>query len=355
MAKTKVVILYGGRSVEHDISILSARNIIQNIDKDQFETFLIAIDRDGKWYTTKSIDEPIATGHPVKLNLDAKRPSFQGENEAISADVVFPVLHGTDGEDGAIQGMLKTVGLPYVGSGVLGSSVAMDKLISKQILESCNLPVARYLSYTDEDKTIDFDFVSKNMGLPFIVKPINLGSSVGVSKVNSSEEFERALADAFRYDHTILIEEFIDGREVECAILGNNNPVVSMAGEIILSDNYEFYSFTAKYEDPDAAAIKIPADMDSSIHQAIQENSLKAYRALKCLDLSRVDLFVTDNGQVYINEVNTIPGFTNISMYPSLMKHEGISYTDLISKLLFMAIERSRQDQTITTNYDSQL
>ena len=356
MIKRRVGILYGGRSVEHDISILSARNIVQNIDQSQFDIFLFAIDKNGNWYYMKSIGDQITKGLPLDLSLNAEKPTFKAGEEEIVLDVVFPILHGTDGEDGAIQGLLQTLSLPYVGSGVMGSAVAMDKLISKKIMEAYGINLAKYLSYTESEiNNISYEEVCSKLSSPIIVKPVNLGSSVGVSKVSSETEFKRAITDAFQYDHTILIEEFISGREVECAILGNDRPIVSVAGEITLSDHYDFYSFAAKYEDPESTIITIPANMTQETHNRIKELSLKAYQALNCADLSRVDLFVTDKDEVYVNEVNTIPGFTNISMYPSLIRHEGIEYQQLITKLLEMAIERNNSDGTITTNYESQL
>lgn len=356
MSKIKVGIIYGGRSVEHDVSILSAKNIVGNIDVEKFDITLIGIDKSGKWFLTNSIDQNISDGRPIHVLLDTTNPEFKTVDNSFNLDVVFPILHGTDGEDGAIQGLLQTLGLPYVGSDVLGSAVAMDKLISKQILEALNIPVARYLSFNDTERNmIAYADVTRQLGDSIIVKPVNLGSSVGVTKVNSESEFSDALDIAFQYDHAILIEEFISGREVECAVLGNEEPIVSMAGEIKLSDKYDFYSFTAKYEDPDSAEIKIPAAMDDSVHSIIKDLSLRAYKALSCSDLSRVDLFVTKDNDVYVNEVNTLPGFTNISMYPSLLKHEGVAYQDLITRLIQMAIDRNASDDRITTNYDSQL
>lgn len=356
MKKTLVGVLFGGRSVEHDISILSAKNIVENINRKKYEPILIGIDKKGRWFRTESVTKEIDKGEPLHLILDAANPRFSTNEQEFTIDVILPILHGTDGEDGAIQGMLQTMSLPYVGSGVLGSSVAMDKLLSKRLMESANLPVAAYFAFTQENKQlIDFEEVKDKLGLPLIIKPVNLGSSVGVSKVMEEEEFATAIEEAFRYDSTILIEEYIEGHEVECAILGNKHPIVSAAGEVNLSENYGFYSFEAKYEDPAAAQIQIPADLSDAIHERIKRISLKAYHELNCLDLARVDLFVKEDGAVFINEVNTLPGFTNISMYPSLMKNEGISYSDLITKLLELALVRDAANKRITTDYDSAL
>ena len=356
MGKTRVGIIYGGRSVEHEISILSARNIVHNIDKDKFETTLIGIDKSGKWFLTNAMEQRISEGEPLELLLDTTSPEFRTASSKHIFDVVFPVLHGTDGEDGAVQGLLQTLGIAYVGSDVLGSAVAMDKLVSKQLLEANNVPVAAYLHYFIQDrKRISYPEVTDKLGHSIIVKPVNLGSSVGVTKVNSVEDFETAIDDAFQYDNSILIEEFIEGREVECAVLGNENPIVSIAGEIKLSDKYDFYSYTAKYEDPDSADIVIPAAMDKEVHNRIKEYSLRAYQVLHCSDLSRVDLFVTKENKVFVNEVNTLPGFTNISMYPSLLQYENVPYQELITRLIQMALDRNASNDRITTNYDSEL
>lgn len=356
MKKKKIGILFGGKSVEHDISILSAKNIAQNIDRDNYEVYLLGIDKSGTWYLCENMNMPIEKGIPLKVNLDSRHPTFIANETDFHFDVIFPILHGTDGEDGSVQGLLKTLNIAFVGSGVTGSATSMDKLITKRVLESAGLPVARFLAYSNLEKdNIDYNTVIEKIGNPFIVKPANLGSSVGVTKVSRQDELAPAVKDAFNYDTDILIEEFIDAREIECAILGNDEPVVSVAGEVILSNTYDFYSFTAKYEDPDSAEIAIPADMPEAVHDKVKKLSLSAYQLLKCQDLARVDLFVRENGQVYINEVNTLPGFTNISMYPSLIQHEGIGYSELITRLIEMAIKRKTQNDRISTEYASNL
>jgi len=356
MRKLRVGVLYGGRSVEHDVSLLSAKNILQNIDTNKFEIYLLAIDKEGKWYLCNDINEPINSGAPLSVILDAREPYFIAEEEQVSLDVIFPILHGTDGEDGSVQGLLQTLNIAYVGSGVLGSAAAMDKLLAKRVLQSAGLPVADFEAFQHHERqSIDFQKLADHLGLPFIIKPANLGSSVGVSKISSEENFEEALDYAFKYDKSILIEEFIDGREVECAILGNKNPLASVAGEVVLSSKYDFYSFTAKYEDPDSAEITVPADLPDSVHDDIKGLCLKAYDILNCQDLARVDLFVKANGTVFINEINTLPGFTNISMYPSLIQHAGISYQELITRLIEMARQRFLDSSRIITDYESGL
>ena len=356
MGKIHVGVLYGGRSVEHDISVLSAKNIIQHIDRTKFDVSLLGIDKQGKWFLVEDICTPIDSGSPLSMVLDAGEPYLFSETGELQLDVVFPVLHGTDGEDGAVQGLLQTLSIAYVGSGVLGSAASMDKVLAKRVLLSAGLPVAKFKAYYHHQQSdINFKEMANQLGLPFIIKPANLGSSVGVAKIIAEEGFANALTEAFRYDQQILIEEFIDGREVECAILGNDHPIASVAGEIVLSDKYEFYSFTAKYEDPEAANITIPAELTESVHDTIKKLSLKAFQLLNCHDLSRVDLFVQQNGRVLINEINTLPGFTNISMYPSLIQNEGITYQELITKLISMAFDRYKRDMRLTTNFESRL
>lgn len=356
MAKTKVGILFGGKSVEHDISVISAQNIAKYIDNSLFDITRIGISKSGDWFLCSEVSKEITNGLPLKLNLTASKPSFETTNDSIELDVIFPVLHGTDGEDGNIQGMLRTVNIPFVGSEALGSSVAMDKLTSKRVLQNAGVPVADFLAYTkDEKDTIDFDTIVNQLGLPFIIKPANLGSSVGVFKISSNEGFKENLDSLFTFDRVALIEEFIVGRELECAVLGNSNPVASPAGEIILKGDYEFYSFEAKYVDGNAVDLIIPAKVDPEIEAKIKEVSIKSFQTASCRDLARIDLFLKDNGELVVNEINTIPGFTNISMYPKLIGELGIDYPSLITKLIHLAIERTNENQSISTNFESSL
>lgn len=356
MTKIKVGILFGGRSVEHDISIISAQNIAKFIDTSKFEVTLIGIDKSGDWYLCTEVSKKITYGIPLQLSLKASNPSFLVGGNPLKLDVIFPVLHGTDGEDGSIQGMLKTVNIAFVGSDTLGSAVSMDKLTSKRVLENSGIPVARFLWYTKSDQNkVDYDHIVSSLGIPFIIKPANLGSSVGVYKISQKEGFEEKLNALFQFDNVALIEEFIEGRELECAVLGNENPVASPAGEIILKGDYEFYSFEAKYIDKDAVELVVPAKISEKIESTIKQLSIQSYKAASCKDLARIDLFLKKDGSVIVNEINTIPGFTNISMYPKLIKQLGISYPELISQLLEMAMERHRQNVLISTNFESNL
>jgi D-alanine-D-alanine ligase len=356
MTKIKVGILFGGRSVEHDISIISAQNIAKYIDESKFEKTLIGIDKLGDWYLCNEVSKNITAGNPVQLSLKASNPIFLVEGNQLALDVIFPVLHGTDGEDGSIQGLLKSVNIPFVGSDTLGSAVSMDKLTSKKVLENSGIPVAKFLAYTKaEQDIVNFDHIVSVLGLPFIIKPANLGSSVGVFKISTKEGFEEKLDKLFQFDSTALIEEFIVGRELECAVLGNENPIASPAGEIILKGDYEFYSFEAKYVDGDAVELIIPAKVTKEIESVIKQVSIQSYKAASCKDLARIDLFLKEDGSTVVNEINTIPGFTNISMYPKLMEQLGISYPELITRLAEMAMLRHQQDKMISTNFESKL
>jgi D-alanine-D-alanine ligase len=356
--KKKVAILYGGRSVEHGVSVNSARNIVEFIDKDLYEPLPIGISKTGQWFLTSGVTKDIEQGKALGLILDAQRPGFIiiSSGDRMKADIIFPVLHGTDGEDGSIQGLIKAMDIPMVGTGVLGSSISMNKIIAKQLMRTASLPVTNFLAYHyTQQADISFKEVKKALGLPFMVKSASLGSSVGVSKVKDEQSFNKAIEEAFRYDDSLLIEEFIKGREIECAILGNNPPEASNPGEIVINPSYEFYTFDAKYVDPEAVRIDVPADLNKKTADKIREVCIKAYQVLHCEDFSRVDLFLTEDGSIFINEINTIPGFTNSSMYPMMWKERGITFTSLISKLLNLAEERYDRSKRIERDFNSSL
>ncbi len=356
MAKKKIAILYGGRSVEHGVSINSARNIFQFIDQKKFKPFLIGITDKGEWRLTEKVSSKIKNGEKLWLELSAKNPVFKTKSKEFTPDIVFPVLHGTDGEDGGVQGLLKAIDMPMVGTGVLGSAMSMNKLVAKKMLKEAGLPVADFLfAFYANRKEINFESIKKKLGLPFMVKSASLGSSVGVSKVKSKDDFQKALDEGFRYDDCVLFEKFIKGREIECAVLGNSPAKASRPGEIIISKNYEFYTFDAKYVDGEAVKIDVPAKMDATVSKKIQEHSLKAFQTLCCEDFARVDLFLTANGKVYVNEINTIPGFTNSSMFPMMWKERGIGFTDLITKLVDLAEQRYRLAHRADRGFSSSL
>lgn len=357
--KIRIAVLFGGKSVEHKISLKSAKNIIDHLDQEKFDPVLIGIDPRGSWFYLKEYKTDVTRGNPLALKLNQKEDPFYiiSSHQSIGKiDVVFPILHGTDGEDGSIQGLLRSINIPFVGSGVLGSSIAFDKLISKKLLLQANIPSARYMaiSITERDQ-IQFEDVQAQLGLPFFIKPIASGSSVGVFKIKEKDHFERALTDAFQYDNTLLVEEFIEGREIECAVMGNNPVETSLPGEIRIVGNHDFYSFDAKYVDDTGAELDMPAKLPEDAIKKIQELAKRAYKALSCEDYSRVDMFLKKNGDILINEVNTIPGFTHISMFPQLWTFAGMTYTQLITKLVSFALERHRQFIRIKRDFESAL
>ncbi|HEU5289903.1 MAG TPA: D-alanine--D-alanine ligase family protein [Cyclobacteriaceae bacterium] len=357
-SKKKVAILYGGRSVEHGVSVNSAKNIFEFLDKDLFEPLAIGISKTGQWFLTKSVDKDIEQGQALGMTLNPDQPGFilLASSDRIKADIIFPVLHGTDGEDGSIQGLIKALNIPMVGTGVLGSSISMNKIVAKRLLKDAGIPVTKFLSYHFNDqKKIKFETVEKVLKLPFMVKSASLGSSVGVTKVSKKTDFKKALDEAFRYDQEVIIEEFVVGREIECAILGNSPAEASNPGEIVISKEYEFYTFDAKYVDSKAVEIKVPAELSKAEIKMIREVSLQAFQALHCEDFSRVDLFLTKKGKIYVNEINTIPGFTNSSMYPMMWKERGISFSNLISKLINFAFERHNANKRLQHDFQSSL
>ena len=357
-SRKKIAILYGGRSVEHGVSINSARNIFEYIDKTRFEAVPIGISKEGRWFLTSSIEKEIEQGKPLGLVLDPQAPGFLllSSNEKIKADIIFPVLHGTDGEDGSIQGMIKAMDIPMVGTGVLGSSLSMSKIVSKRLLKEAGLPVTRFLTFTyDEKDTLNFDTIVSALGLPFMVKSASLGSSVGVSKVKHEIDFKNAVEDSFRYDDQIIVEEFVEGRELECAVLGNYPPQASYPGEIVISSKYEFYTFDAKYVDPEAVRIDVPANISAAVAEKIRDVSVKAFQALNCEDFARVDLFLDKKDAIYVNEINSIPGFTNSSMFPVMWKERGIGFTDLITRLIDLAQERYNRGKRVHRDFQSSL
>jgi len=353
--KLNLVILYGGKSVEHEVSIRSAKNVVANIDTHLYNTVLLGIDKKGTWYLNKTMDDRVDSGETVSLRLDALSPCIinNHSNEEVKIDVVFPILHGTDGEDGGVQGLFKAMNLPVVGSGVLGSAVSMDKIISKQVLRECGIPVAEYIEFHRSEKDhISFAHVVEQVGVPFMIKSSALGSSVGISKVSVEEEFSAALEDSFRYGEKVLIESFVQGRELECAVLGNDSPKASMPGEIVMVKDYDFYTYEAKYLDEEAIQIKIPAEVDHHIIEEIRKFSIAAYKALRCDDYARVDLFLTDKNEIIINEINTIPGFTDASMFPMMWMHMGMTFKELISEIINLCLNRFNATKDLETSYN---
>jgi D-alanine-D-alanine ligase len=261
-------------------------------------------------------------------------------------DVAFPILHGPFGEDGTVQGLLKLAGIPFVGAGVLGSAVGMDKDVMKRLLRDAGIPIGKFLVLKDGE-TMSFKKVSAELGVPFFVKPANMGSSIGVSKVSTQKQFTKAVSEAFTYDRKIILEETIVGREVECSVLGNDKPVASIPGEIIVHD--EFYSYDAKYIDENGATLAVPAKLSKATIKKVQQLAVDTFTTLSCEGLGRVDFFLKKDGSLIVNEINTIPGFTSISMYPKLWEASGIGYTQLIDKLIQLALERFEKEKKLKT------
>lgn len=352
--KLTVAILYGGKSVEHEISIRSAKNVVSHIDNNLFSLVLLGISKKGSWYLVKSIEEEITLGTPVSIKLDASNPYIieNHSGSTIKIDVVFPILHGTDGEDGSIQGLFTSLNLPVVGSGVLGSAISMDKIISKKILIECGVPVATYLEFDKANKdTINYEEIIAKIGLPFMIKSAALGSSVGISMIKSQEDFIRSLEESFKYGDKVIVEQFIKGRELECAVMGNEQPKATIPGEIIMIKNYDFYTYEAKYLDEQAIEIRLPAELDKSKIEEVRKVSIMAYRALRCEDYARVDLFITEQGKIIVNEINTIPGFTSASMFPMMWQSMGLSFKDMISELINLCLSRYEASKNQETDY----
>ncbi|AUH51360.1 D-alanine--D-alanine ligase [Chromobacterium sp. ATCC 53434] len=360
MSKIRVGLIFGGQSSEHEVSLQSAKNILQALDQDRFEAALIGIDKQGAWHVNQPSNFLLNADDPARIAL---RPSDtglalvpgQGERQLVAAvdahplaqiDVVFPIVHGTLGEDGSLQGLLKMANLPFVGAGVLGSAVCMDKDVAKRLLRDAGLKVAPFVTLTRAKAAqADFAAIVAQLGLPLFVKPANQGSSVGVSKVRDEDAFHAAVEQALRFDHKVLVEQAVVGREIECAVLGNAHPQASGCGEVVLSD--EFYAYDTKYLNEDGARVAVPADIPDEACQRIRGIAIEAFQALECSGMARVDVFLTPDGEVVINELNTLPGFTNISMYPKLWQAAGLSYRDLITALIELALERGSQDAAL--------
>jgi D-alanine-D-alanine ligase len=347
--KIHIVLLFGGKSAEHEVSIRSAQSIYNVLNKDKYEITLIGIDKNGTWLSLNA--QQFLSSKEILFDKQITPYNINNLFQPVKSkvDVVFPVLHGPFGEDGTIQGLLKLASVPFVGAGVLGSSVGMDKDVAKRLLRDAGLPNVRFHIYNEyERKTITFEKVRKDLGLPLFVKPANLGSSVGIAKAHNKTEFIKAINSAFQYDSKILIEEYIKGREIECSVLGNEKPIASVCGEII--PHHEFYSYEAKYLDDNGAVLSIPAKIPKPIMSKIQILAVKAFKVLCCEGMARVDFFLKENGEIYINEINTIPGFTSISMYPKLWEESDISYGKLIDSLIKLAIDRHNKEQKLKTS-----
>ena len=355
--KRNLGIIFGGRSGEHEVSLQSARSIAGAVNRSTFNIFLIAVDKKGNWYLANEDDYLLNPDDPAAIQLQVREKQqialvpFNNSNQLIqlssgkvlgSLDVAFPIIHGTFGEDGGLQGYFSMLNLPYVGADITGSAVAMDKLVAKKLLIQSGIPVADFvLSTVNADIKSLINKAEEKFDYPVFIKPACSGSSVGVYKASDADELEKSITNALKYDNQVLIEEAIEGREIECAILGNDELIASVPGEII--PKHSFYSYEAKYIDSEGARLEMPAQISEGMAHQVKELARKSYKALACSGMARVDMFLTSDDRLILNEINTLPGFTKISMYPKLMELTGISYSELIDRLVVLAIEKHEQ------------
>lgn len=362
MKKKTIAVLFGGRSGEHEVSLVSAESVMKALDPGRYDVLPVGVGKDGLWYCGDQVLAFLRTGEGAPprclLPADAGRSRFlvqEGENwNEQHVDVVFPVIHGSNGEDGTLQGLLELAELPYVGVGVAGSAVAMDKVLQKRLHRDAGIPVVPFLSYRSRDIAVRAEDIAREiaaeLGFPVFVKPPNLGSSVGISKAADHEALVEALRHAARFDRKVLAEKAIPAaREIEVAVLGNDDPTASVPGEVVPSN--DFYDYDAKYVDG-ASDLHIPADLPEQLSSDIRHMAVDAFTALECEGMARVDFLLSrETGELYINEINTIPGFTSISMYPKLFEAVGIPYRDLIDRLISFALQRHAEKQALTRSY----
>jgi D-alanine-D-alanine ligase len=369
--KIRVGLVFGGRSGEHEVSIASALSVYNALDKSRYDVTLIGIDKEGRWLLPDPKPILAQADNPMLVKLaktsgavslvpfpDAKQivPVSGNSPEIGGLDVILPILHGTYGEDGTIQGLLELAQIPYAGSGVLGSSVGMDKDVARRLMKAAGIATVPTLAVHKHKFAADPAAMEKQIlaefKFPFFIKPANAGSSVGVHKVKSADQLRPALKDAFDFDLKVLVEKGVNARELECAVLGNEEPKASIVGEIV--PRHEFYSYEAKYLDENGAELCIPAtNVSSAIVKQIQEWSVLAFKTLECRGLSRVDFFLDrETGELFLNEINTMPGFTKISMYPKLWEATGLSYSALLDELIRLAMDNSKQRKALKTSYD---
>lgn len=354
--KLTIGLLCGGRSGEHTVSLASAMNIQKSLNREKYNIALIGIEKNGTWHLSWEED---LIHHPddiQKISLNLSKPivylDLNGEIKdqtthkiLTTIDVFFPITHGVYGEDGTLQGYLRWLDVPFVGPGITGSSICMDKDVTKRLLRDSGLPITPFISVR-ASQTITFEEASVHLGIPLFIKPCHQGSSLGVTKVSDQETFNQAIKKAFRYSRKILIEQSVKAKEIECSVLGNSDPSASKAlGEI--APLQEFYSFDAKYVSDDGAKLDIPADLEEETVQKIRQAAISAYTILECEGMARIDFFVKPDGSFLINEVNTLPGFTNISMYPKLWESSDLPQSELLDKLITLAIERYQQEKQL--------
>ena len=360
-----VGIICGGKSAEHEISLQSAYAVYNALNPEKYNAVLIGIDKTGRWFLgAKQRQLLVDAEDPSCIRLDEKAEPLLIPTEQTgspvnlrnmradqSIDVIFPVLHGPFGEDGTIQGLLKIADIPFVGSGVLGSAIGMDKELMKKLLRDAGIPIGKFLITKSHEAVPAFSYVVSLLGLPFFVKPANMGSSVGTKKIHNEYEYLCGISEAFEYDHKIILEEYIAGREIECSVLGNEEPLASLPGEILCSS--EFYSYEAKYLGEGSTVLAIPASLPAETVERIQAMAIKTFQTLCAEGLSRVDFFLKPDGALLVNEINTMPGFTQNSMYPKLFEASGISYSQLLDTLITLAIQRFEKEKRLKTSYSS--
>ena len=345
MGLITVCILFGGRSGEHEVSCRSAASVARNLDPDRYRQVLIGIDEGGKWHLQQdSRFQTAPYGERLSVLPAAENVSLEpavglvAASRPIPVDVVFPVLHGTFGEDGTVQGLLEIANLPYVGAGVLGSSLAMDKQKTKEIWKQSGFPVVDFVTVRD-GSVRSIGIILERFGFPLFVKPVTAGSSIGITKVHTEEQLRPAIAEALRFDIKAMVEPAVDAREIECAVLGNERAEAFEPGEILPS--HEFYSYEAKYVDPEGAELKLPAELPDNLSEEIRRLAVAAFQAVECSGMARVDFFLEKKtDRILLNEINTIPGFTNISMYPKMCEASGLIYPRLLDRLIELAFER---------------
>ncbi len=359
MTKKRVAVLFGGRSAEHDVSVCSAMNVAAALDKEKYEVAFIGITREGRWLPGCTPQALAAAQsqtaqlpeNPGLMDLIPSSSALLQHRPEVSVaaaplpDVVFPVLHGPYGEDGSVQGFLKIVDVPFVGAGVVGSAVGMDKDVMKRLFRESGIPTPKFVVEHRYRQPRTYDQVSAELGSIFFAKPANLGSSVGVSRVSSAAEYNTALCHAFEYDEKVLLEENVVGREIECSVLGYEEPIASVVGEIVVTGG--FYSYEAKYIDPDAASLEIPAKLDPATSDQVRQLAIRAFTALCCEGMARVDFFLKPDGSILVNEINTIPGFTDISMYPKLWEASGMPVSKLLDTLIELSLARFSREKKL--------
>jgi D-alanine-D-alanine ligase len=348
--RLRVGILFGGRSAEHEVSLISAQGVMAAIDQERLQGVPMGITKDGTWLTPQETQAALAAISGERMGA-LKEPSGRGfSGQALDAlrevDVLFPLVHGTYGEDGSLQGLLEILGIPYVGANVTASAVGMDKVIQQMVFRQAGLPVPHSLVVTSpqwkNEMTAVVRQIESELGYPCFVKPANGGSSIGTTKARSREDLADGLTEALRHDRKALVEQAIAGRHIECSVLGNDDPQASPLGEIAFSR--EFYDYVAKYEDPRTRLI-IPADLPPEVSERLQAMAIAVFKTIDCAGMGRVDFFLAQDGQIYVNEINTIPGFTPMSMYPKLWEAAGLSYSDLIGRLIELGLERHQEKE----------